>query len=152
MIKTRRSDASATVTFTLDPRVQAEKAAVCGEWNGWSSDVDPMERDSEGGFSLTLDLPSGRSYRFRYLLDSDRWENDWAADAYVPNDFGGDDSVVDLTALADAAPPPAKAPARARSAASKSNGAAKKAAGTAKKASGATKKSAGTKKAAGSTD
>jgi len=24
-------------------------------------------------------------------------ENDWRADRYEPNDFGGDDSVVDLT-------------------------------------------------------
>jgi hypothetical protein len=53
-------------------------------------------------------LDAGRAYRFRYLLDDQRWENDWAADAYLPNSFGGDDSVVDLTALVQAAPPTAK--------------------------------------------
>jgi hypothetical protein len=58
-----------------------------------------------GGFSLTVDLGTGRAYRFRYLLDGQRWDNDWAADAYVRNGFGGDDSVVDLTALAEAVPP-----------------------------------------------
>lgn len=26
----------------------------------------------------------------------ERWENDWAADAYLPNDLGGDDSVIDV--------------------------------------------------------
>ena len=61
-----------------------------------------MYRDAEGGFSVTVDLDAGRAYRFRYLLDGQRWDNDWAADAYEPNDFGGDDSVVDLTALAEA--------------------------------------------------
>jgi hypothetical protein len=72
-----------------------------------------MRRDAEGGFSLTADLEAGRTYRFRYLLDGERWDNDWAADAYVPNSFGGDDSVVDLTALAEAIPPAAKkAPAK----------------------------------------
>ena len=49
-------------------------------------------------------LEAGRAYRFRYLLDGHRWDNDWAADAYEPNDFGAGDSVVDLTALPAAAP------------------------------------------------
>jgi len=38
------------------------------------------------------------------LLDDRRWDNDWATDGYVSNGFGGDDSVVDLTALAEAVP------------------------------------------------
>ena len=67
-----------------------------------------MRRDAEGGFSVTVGLDAGRAYRFRYLLDGQRWDNDWAADAYVRNDFGGDDSVVDLTALAEAVPPAAR--------------------------------------------
>jgi hypothetical protein len=113
MIKSRKAKGRASVTFTLDPRVGAQRAAVCGEWNDWAADADVMGRDAEGGFSLTIDLQAGRAYRFRYLLDDQRWENDWAADAYLPNNFGGDDSVVDLTALAQAAPPTAKkAPAK----------------------------------------
>ena len=114
MIKSRKAKGRASVTFTLDPRVGAQTAAVCGEWNDWSTGADAMRRDAEGGFSLTVDLEAGRAYRFRYLLDSQRWENDWAADAYLPNSFGGDDSVVNLTALAKAAPPAAKAPAGKR--------------------------------------
>ena len=86
---------------------------MCGEWNEWSADADVMRRDAEGGFSVTVGLDAGRAYRFRYLLDGQRWDNDWAADAYVRNDFGGDDSVVDLTALAEPVPPAArKAPAK----------------------------------------
>ncbi len=108
MIKTRKGKGRASVTFTLDPGVAAQTAAVCGEWNGWSAGADVMHRDAEGGFSLTVALDAGRAYRFRYLLDDQRWENDWAADAYLPNSFGGDNSVVDLTALVQAAPPTAK--------------------------------------------
>jgi hypothetical protein len=55
-----------------------------------------MQR-GEDGFVAEVSLPAGRVYRFRYLLDGERWENDWAADAYVANEFGGDDSVIDLT-------------------------------------------------------
>ena len=113
MIKSRGAKGKARVTFTIDPRVGAQVAAVCGEWNDWSPGADTMHRDAEGGFTVTVDLDAGRTYRFRYLLDGQRWDNDWAADAYVRNDFGGDDSVVDLTALAEAVPPATrKAPAR----------------------------------------
>jgi 1,4-alpha-glucan branching enzyme len=113
VIKSREAKGKARVTFTVDPRVDARTSAVCGEWNDWSADADIMRREAEGGFSLTVDLDAGRAYRFRYLLDGQRWDNDWAADAYVPNGFGGEDSVVDLTALAGAVPSAArKAPAK----------------------------------------
>ena len=113
MIKSRAAKGKARVTFTVDPQVGAQTAALCGEWNDWSAGAGVMHRDADGGFSLTVDLDAGRAYRFRYLLDGQRWDNDWAADAYVANDFGGDDSVVDLTALAEAVPPAAKkAPAK----------------------------------------
>ena len=113
MIKSRGAKGTASVTFTVDPGVGAQTAAVCGDWNDWSADADVMRRGAAGGFSLTVDLDAGRTYRFRYLLDGQRWDNDWAADAYVPNSFGGDDSVVDLTALAEPVPSAAKkAPAK----------------------------------------
>lgn len=108
MIKSRGPRGRVSVTFTIDPGVGAQSAAVCGEWNDWSADADVMRRDAEGGFSTTVDLEAGRAYRFRYLLDGKRWDNDWAADAYLPNGFSGDDSVVDLTALGEAVPSAAK--------------------------------------------
>ena len=43
---------------------------------------------------MAVSLPTEQSYRFRYLLDGERWDNDWAADAYVPNEFGSDDSLI----------------------------------------------------------
>ena len=104
MIKSRGSNSRSSVTFVLDPEVEATRAAVCGEWDGWATEAHPMERAADGGFRLTVELPAGRTYRFRYLLDGERWENDWAADAYVPNGFGGEDSLVDLTALAEEVP------------------------------------------------
>ena len=51
---------------------------------------------------------AGWAYRFRYLLDGQRWDIDWAAGASVRNDFGGDDPVAGLAALAEAIPPAAK--------------------------------------------
>ena len=146
MIKSRGANGRASVTFTLEPAVGAARAAVCGDWNNWSPDRHVMRREPTGGFSLTIDLDAGRVYRFRYLLDGERWENDWAADAYVPNDFGGDDSLVDLTALAERVPTATGSgqPAAAKKAPVKKAAPAKKAAAT---KAAATKKAAPAKKA-----
>ena len=84
------------VTFRLPPEVNAETACLCGEFNDWNETAAPMKNLKDGGFFLTISLDAGRSYRFRYLLDGERWENDWAADNYLPNVFGGDDSIVEV--------------------------------------------------------
>jgi hypothetical protein len=55
-----------------------------------------MKPRKDGRFSITLSLQAGRVYRFKYLLDDERWENDWAADEYVTNDFGTTDSLLKL--------------------------------------------------------
>ena len=89
-------DGSVWITFRLPDGNGATRASVVGEFNEWSTTADPMEPDGEG-FVARLRLRRGRAYRFRYLLDGDRWENDWAADAYVENEFGGNDSVIDLS-------------------------------------------------------
>lgn len=74
----------------------ADQVAVVGEFNGWSPTAHPMTRDGVE-FVARIELTPGRTYRFRYLVDGERWENDWDAHAYVPNEFGGDDSLIDLT-------------------------------------------------------
>jgi hypothetical protein len=91
---------------------------VVGDFNDWSHDAHPMERDGDQ-FIARIPLPPGRSYRYRYLLDGARWENDWSADGYEPNEFGGDDSVLDLTGSAEVLgeleePPPEAKPKRTR--------------------------------------
>jgi 1,4-alpha-glucan branching enzyme len=87
---------SCRVTFELPPEVNAQTACVCGEFNAWDVTTHPMKHRQDGSFTLTVSLKPGQPYRFRYLLDGKRWENDWAADAYVPNTFGSDDSVMQL--------------------------------------------------------
>jgi 1,4-alpha-glucan branching enzyme len=82
------------ITFELDPGVAANTVAVAGDFNDWAIDVDLMERRTDGSFHLTKVLAIGKAYRFRYVLDGDRWVNAWDADDYAPNHFGGEDSVV----------------------------------------------------------
>ena len=84
------------VTFALPGEVEAEEVAVVGDFNEWNPEANPLKTLKSGGFSTTISLDAGQEYRFRYLLDGQRWENDWEADEYVPNGFGTRDSVVSI--------------------------------------------------------
>ena len=84
------------VTFVLPAAAGAHNAAIAGEFNDWSIDANPMERDPRGGFSVTVELTVGRHYEYRFWIDDSEWENDWYADAYVPNEYGGNNSQIDL--------------------------------------------------------
>ena len=72
----------------------AETVALCGDFNDWAPDSIQLRRDADGRWTTDVELEAGRSYRYRFLLDGERWENDWTALAYEPNKDGGDDSVV----------------------------------------------------------
>ena len=82
------------VTFSLMPEGQAQTVALCGEFNDWQPTAHLLQRRKDGNFSLTLSLTAGHQYRYRYLLDGERWENDPVADDYVANPFGTQDSLI----------------------------------------------------------
>ncbi len=87
---------SCKVTFMLpeEAAARADRVTLVGDFNGWNREVTAMERLENGDFAVTVELDAGKEYRFRYLLDGSRWENDWHADKYVRNFFGTEDSVV----------------------------------------------------------
>src|SRR5215468_9958200 len=84
------------VTFSVAPIDSAKQVNVVGEFNDWSGTANPMEKGKNGDWSATLTLEGGREYQFRYLADGSHWQNDLAADAYRPNEFGEDNSVINL--------------------------------------------------------
>lgn len=79
------------VTFRLEELDAIEAALVC-ESNGWTP--IQMKQLKSGPFQTKLRLPLGEQMQFRYLLDGERWMNDEAADGYVLNEFGGENSIV----------------------------------------------------------
>ena len=91
-----KSGDACRVTFKLPADVKAETVHLCGDFNNWNPTSHPMKQLKDGSFSVTISLDAGQSYRFRYLLDSERWENDWDADAYVANQYGTEDSLLNL--------------------------------------------------------
>jgi 1,4-alpha-glucan branching enzyme len=89
-----KTGTSCRVTFELPADAGAKSAALCGEFNEWDKSKHVLKRRKNGSFSTTISLKPGSEYRYRYWVDGERWENDWAADKYVPNEFGTEDSVV----------------------------------------------------------
>lgn len=83
------------VTFRLpkEATVDVRKVNLVGEFNNWSIEQTPLKQLKSGEFKVTMDLEPGREYRFRFLLDGDKWENHWNADKYVQNEYGTEDSV-----------------------------------------------------------
>jgi 1,4-alpha-glucan branching enzyme len=84
------------VTFCIPAAIWADTVHVVGSFNDWSKTQHPLQLD-DSGWHITIELDAGKNYEYRYLINSDEWHNDWHADRYVPNEYGGDNSVVDLT-------------------------------------------------------
>ena len=84
------------VMFRFDVRPDAGSVVLVAEFNDWSTTTHPMDRDDDGYVTVVV-LAPGRTYRYKFLVDGTDWENDWHADTYQVNSFGGHDSVLDLT-------------------------------------------------------
>jgi 1,4-alpha-glucan branching enzyme len=91
-----KSQKACEVTFELSAEAakEAEKVWLAGDFNSWSSIDTPMKKMANGNFQAKVKLETGKEYQFRYLLDGKRWENDWAADKYVPAPFSNTDNSV----------------------------------------------------------
>lgn len=83
------------VRFELPSAIWADTVCLVGDFNNWNESSHPMNRDrADGTWYIVLTLDRGKEYQFRYLVNGSEWHNDWKADKYVPNPFGGANSVV----------------------------------------------------------
>jgi hypothetical protein len=81
------------VTFALPVEVEGDTIHLMGEFNDWQTS-HALRRHKKGNWRVTVDLEPGSEYQFRYLVDEQRWLNDPEADAYSPNPYGEENSVV----------------------------------------------------------
>jgi hypothetical protein len=84
----------ATFRLPREAAPKARKVTIVGDFNDWDKETTLLKKLENGDFTITLELDLGKEYRFRYLIDGNRWENDWCADKYVKNPYGVEDSVV----------------------------------------------------------
>tara|TARA_R100001143_G_scaffold63605_1_gene73839 strand:- start:68099 stop:68398 length:300 start_codon:yes stop_codon:yes gene_type:complete len=83
------------VTFSIPKEWAEKKVHIVGDFNDWNEHSDSMEL-KKGKWVKTLRLKPQTTYRFKYLIDQKRWENDDAADSYITNNFGSEDSVLQI--------------------------------------------------------
>ncbi len=83
------------VTFTV-PAEEAKNVAVVGSFNKWNEEATPLKKLKNGSFKGTVNLETGSSYEFRYLIDG-TYTNELEADSLAWNDFAGaENSVLSL--------------------------------------------------------
>jgi 1,4-alpha-glucan branching enzyme len=73
---------------------EAKKIFLAGEFNDWDFEQTLLRKQKNGTYAATIDLGTGGEYQYRYVLDGERWENDYDADKYVPTEVGVENSVV----------------------------------------------------------
>jgi hypothetical protein len=113
MLEKRPRGSLVEVTFRMPPVDGAVELYLCGDFNNWHTTGVPMALEPDGSWVARITLETGKSYRYRFIDNQGRWHNDWDADAYVPNVYGTEDSVVDLAAPLTSANP-VRATARGR--------------------------------------
>jgi len=83
------------VTFNVPAEWASKEVAVVGDFNNWDPKADKLKKKN-GAWEGTVRLQPKSEVRFRYFIDGSNWANDEQADAYVPNDFGSEDSVIKI--------------------------------------------------------
>jgi DNA-directed RNA polymerase omega subunit len=84
------------VTFRL-PSVAApgaKRVSIVGDFNNWNTQANPMKKQENGDFEISLQFEPRKEYQFRYFIDEYKWENDWNADKYVKSPLGDSDNSV----------------------------------------------------------
>lgn len=91
------------VVFELPACIWADRIFLVGDFNEWNTTITPFSQGRDGVWRASVDLPLGREYQFRYLVDGN-WQTDFHADGWVANEFGSQNSIVRATLPPDAPP------------------------------------------------
>jgi 1,4-alpha-glucan branching enzyme len=89
-----KAECKVTLSLPVEAASEAKSVTVVGDFNNWDKASHPMKKFKTGEFKTSLSLETGKEYHFRYLIDGEKYENDWAADKYVPNPESGEDNSV----------------------------------------------------------
>jgi hypothetical protein len=81
------------IIFELPSCLWADRIFLVGDFNNWDEKSTPMRQDRDGVWRTIVDLPGGRHYQFRYMIDG-QWKSDYHADGFAQGCYGADNSVV----------------------------------------------------------
>lgn len=95
MLKKRFFKTKNECEVTFEYAGDADKVVVVYDANDWQ----PVEmKKNKTGFSVKVRLPMDGRYQYLYLVNGEQWVTDPAADSYEPNEFGGNNAVVETYA------------------------------------------------------
>jgi len=83
------------VTFSVPAEWAEKEVILAGDFNDWDTSEDKLTRKKDK-WEITKRLKPESEYRFKYLADGEEWKNDDSADAYVANEFGSEDSLLEV--------------------------------------------------------
>ena len=81
------------VIFELPSCLWADHVYVVGDHNAWDTTATRMQQERDGVWRAEVDLPTGSTCAFRYLVDG-RWLTDYHADGCTENEYGTQNSLV----------------------------------------------------------
>jgi 1,4-alpha-glucan branching enzyme len=96
VLRRRRLDGvpKVRVTFAV-PADHLGPVSLVGDFNRWDPTATPLLQQG-AWLSATIDLDVDRTYAFRYRTEAGGWFNEESADKTEINEFGSENSVLDL--------------------------------------------------------
>ena len=95
MLKKAKDKDGVKVTFSLPLGDTPEAVSVLGDFNDWDPHAHPLKKRANGTRSVSVVLPAGGRYGFKYLSHGGTWFNELAADAQDTNEYGEVNSIVE---------------------------------------------------------
>jgi 1,4-alpha-glucan branching enzyme len=72
----------------------AESVALAGDFNNWNTSAAPFIRNGSGVWTAGIDLPSPGRYRYKFVVNGNRWIDDPSNGVKEPDNYGGLNSVI----------------------------------------------------------
>jgi 1,4-alpha-glucan branching enzyme len=83
MIRRETKGSEMKVTFALPTEITTGRVSVVGDFNHWTPGKHTLVKRANGTHSVSVVVPSGSTYRFRYLGEHGNWFDDPEADAHT---------------------------------------------------------------------
>lgn len=75
--------------------IEAQEVSVTGDFSGWSQEGLRLTKERDGEWRTTLELEPGE-HQYRLRVDGE-WRNNDSAEKRVPNPFGSDNCVLEVS-------------------------------------------------------
>ncbi|HJU54929.1 MAG TPA: S8 family serine peptidase [Pyrinomonadaceae bacterium] len=75
---------------------EAEHVALAGDFNGWNPRCAPLMREADGIWRAEIAPPAAGRYRYKFVVNEDRWTEDPLNGLKEPDEYGGFNSLLEI--------------------------------------------------------